>query len=102
MFDESYRKKMNHLSKIPPLDDHCNQEFLWDTHPTDSMSMIVYHWGKPVMSLFLGEAIESAGYKAVMEHIEECNRTPWLHRWHKERKEFEYKDVIDILTKDYE
>ena len=93
---------MKYLSDIPILKDHYDQEFTWNQHPTDPMIFVIYHWGKPVMSFFLGEAIESAGYKHVMQHIDDCNRTPWLHRWHKERKDFEYKDVVDILTKDYE
>jgi hypothetical protein len=35
---------MNRLSEIPPLKDHHNQEFSWDTHPTDPMLMVVYHY----------------------------------------------------------
>jgi hypothetical protein len=91
-----------YLSEIPDLDNHYNREFMWNQHPTDPMIFVIYHWGKPVMSFFLGEAIEAAGYKHVMQHVNECNKTPWLHRWQKERKNMEYADVVNILKKDYE
>ena len=46
--------------------------------------------------------MEAAGFTAVMKHIDECNNTPWLTRWHKEKQDMEYKQVMDILLKDYE
>jgi len=92
----------SHLKDIPDLENHYDLEFLWNLHPTDSMSVVIYHWGKPVMSFFLGEAMEAAGFTAVMKHIDECNNTPWLTRWHKEKQDMEYKQVMDILLKDYE
>ena len=85
------------LLEIPNLQDHHGKEFLWDRHPTDPMSCVVYHWGKPVMSFFLGEAMESAGYRAVMEHVRECNNSLWLRKWQDERNE----ELIELLVKDY-
>ena len=87
----------NHLNDIPPLENHP-YEWAWNTHPTDPMRIVIYHWSQPVMSLFLGEAMESAGYHAVMQHVEECNSTPWLRRWQKERGQA----ITDALTKTYE
>lgn len=36
----------------------------------------------PAASIFLGEAIESAGREAVMNHIAEIDRSPWIRSWH--------------------
>lgn len=88
---------MSNLKDVPDLVDYP-YEWAWNQHPTNPMSIVVYHWGRPVMSFFLGEAMESAGYNHVMQHVEECNRTPWLVRWQQERGEH----VMDALTKDYE
>lgn len=84
------------LSEIPPL-KNVRSEYAWDSHPTDPMIFVIYHWGKPVMSFFLGEAIEAAGYAAVMKHVNECNNTPWLRKWHDERNE----ELVGLLAKDY-
>jgi hypothetical protein len=56
--------------------------YSWDQ---DEMTIIIKHKGKVVMKLSMHEAIESAGYNNIMKHVRECNRTPWLHRWQKER-----------------
>ena len=37
---------------------------------------------EPMASIFLGEAIESAGREAVMNHIAEIDRSPWIRSWH--------------------
>ena len=85
-----------HLSDIPPLENY-HYEFSWTMHPTDPMCIVVYHHGKPVMMLGLHEAIESSSRTAVLKHIEECDRTPWLKRWQAERT----KSIMDALTRDY-
>ncbi len=36
----------------------------------------------PAASIFLGEAMETAGREAVMQHIEEIDRSPWIRAWH--------------------
>lgn len=36
----------------------------------------------PTARIFLGEAIESAGREAVMRHIAEIERSPWIRAWH--------------------
>ena len=38
----------------------------------------------PVARIFLGEAIESAGREAVMNHIAEIDRSPWIRSWQAE------------------
>lgn len=91
-----------HLKDIPNLADHHGQEFLWNMHPTKTMSVVVYHWGKPVMCFSMHEAIESCPRNEVIKHIVECDNTPWLHRWQKEKKDAEYANVVNVLMKDYE
>jgi hypothetical protein len=49
------------------------------------------------MSLFLGEAIESSSRNAVLQHIVECDRTPWLTRWQEEK----HACLINLLSADY-
>ena len=84
------------LLDVPPLKNYP-YEWAWNLHPTNSMVIVVYQWGKPVMSFFLGEAMESAGYRAVMKHVNECNTSPWLKKWQTERQE----ELITVLTADY-
>jgi len=60
----------------------------WDVMPDDPM--IIGIWlteaardanEAPAMRIFVGEAMECAGRKAVMQHVKECDRSPWLPRW---------------------
>jgi hypothetical protein len=70
-----------------------NDGYTWDLDPNDKMVIVIKLNGDRVMSIYLGEAIESAGYHAVMNHIDEINRSPWIHAWHSERK----AEVVKIL-----
>ena len=85
-----------HLKDIPPLDNHP-YEWAWNMHPMDRMSMVVYHWGQPVMILSLHEAIESASRNEVLQHVIECDNTPWLTRWQEEK----HASLINLLTANY-
>ena len=87
---------MNRLKDVPNLQNYT-AEWGWNTHPHDPMSIVIYHWSRPVMSFFLGEAMENAGYTAVMKHIKECNHTPWLIKWQVERQD----ELVELLRKDY-
>ena len=87
----------NHLSDIPFLTEGAKLKYTWDLHPTKPMIMVIYNYGQPIMTIFLGEAMEAAGYKEVMKHVKECDNTPWLQRWQVERSE----ELVEILTKDY-
>jgi len=69
------------------------EKLSWDMSKTDSMVIVISYEGKKVMSLSLHEAIESAGRKAIMKHVRECDRTPWLKKWHDDKMEQE----IEIL-----
>jgi hypothetical protein len=88
--------KPKHLEDIPALEDNPH-EWAWNIHPTNPMSIVIYHWSQPVMSLFLGEAIESSSRNAVLQHIVECDRTPWLTRWQEEK----HACLINLLSADY-
>lgn len=85
-----------HLQDIPPLVDHP-YEWAWNLHPTDRMSIVIYHWSKPVMRFSLCEAIESSSRNEVLKHIVECDNTPWLHRWQEEK----HACLINLLSADY-
>jgi hypothetical protein len=41
---------------------------------------------KIVMTISVCEVIESSPREKVMQHIAECDRTPWLRKWHNERQ----------------
>jgi len=85
-----------HLKDIPDLVNHP-YEWAWNIHPTNKMSIVIYHWGKPVMSLFLGEAIEASSRNEILKHIVECDNTPWLTRWQEEK----HACLINLLSADY-
>lgn len=87
---------MSKLTDVPDLVDHP-YEWAWNIHPTDPMSIVIYHWSRPVMSLFLGEAIERTSRNAVLQHILICDRTPWLTRWQEEK----HNSLIDLLSANY-
>ena len=87
----------NHLSDIPFLTEGAKLKYTWDLHPTKPMIMVIYNYGQPIMSIFIGEAIEAAGYKEVMKHIRECDDTPWLTKWQAARSE----ELVELIKKDY-
>lgn len=90
-------KTTDRYKDIPDLIDYP-YEWAWNLHPTDKMIIVVYHWSKPVMTMFLGEAIEASSCIQVMKHIEECDNSPWLTNWQAERQLV----FMEALTKDYE
>ena len=62
-------------------------EYSWTLDPNDPMRLLVKHNGQKIMSIFVGEIIESAGRHNVMDHVLVCDNTPWLTEWQKEREE---------------
>jgi hypothetical protein len=88
--------KHKHLSDIPPLENHPH-EWAWNIHPNDKMSIVIYHWGDPVMCFSLCEAIESSSRNQVLQHIVECDNTPWLTSWQEEK----HACLINLLTANY-
>ena len=62
-------------------------EYSWELDPNDPMKMKIKHNGKTVMSVFVGEIIESAGRHNVMDHVLGCDKSEWLSQWQKEREE---------------
>lgn len=59
-------------------------QYSWQPRKEDPMMIEIKHYGKVLFTLFLGEAMEYAGREAVMKHVAECDRTPWLRQWHNE------------------
>lgn len=65
------------------------KKIVWDLDKDDPMTINIWTSQQdydldlpPVSKIFLGEAIESAGREAVMRHIEEIDRSPWIRSWH--------------------
>ena len=63
------------------MDRKMSDKYGWDLSKTDPMIIEITFMGQKVMSLFLGEAMESAGRQAIMKHVKECDNSPWLHKW---------------------
>lgn len=67
--------------------------YTWDLDQTDPMLIVIKKDGQRLFSIFLGEAMEVAGRRAVMKHVKECDNSPWLKRWHMDAME----EVVNIL-----
>lgn len=75
-------------------------EYSWELDPTDPMKLVIKHNGQKVMGIFLGEAIEGAGYRNVMTHVAACNRSDWLIKWQAERAEMRKENnqvLMDLI-----
>ena len=59
--------------------------YSWDNDKENPMSINIMHNGVIVMHFFLGEAMEGAGRKNILDHVKECDNTPWLKEWQEER-----------------
>ena len=70
-----------------------NDDYGWDLSKTDPMMIEIKKNGVKIFSIFMGEAMESAGRRAVMKHVRVCDETPWLKKWHMDAME----EVVEIL-----
>jgi hypothetical protein len=68
-------------------------ELSWNIDDPNDMRIIIRYRGQRVMSFSMHEAIESCSRTAVINHIKECDRSPWLKRWNNEK----HAVLIDIL-----
>ena len=76
------------------------EEYSWDIDDIDKMIIVIKHRGEKLFSLSLHEAIESCSRHAILKHVKECDRTPWLKRWQKElaeAKDSEGETIVGIL-----
>jgi hypothetical protein len=71
-------------------------ELGWDIDTP--MILSIKQDGKTVMKISISEIIESSPRQAVLNHIAECDRTPWLTRWQNEK----HAGLVDLLKKDYD
>lgn len=74
-----------------------NREYEWTLSPDDPMLLLIKHHDVVVMRIGLEEAIESSSRTAILKHIAECDRTPWLKRWQEEKNQV----LIDVLKQDF-
>ena len=51
----------------------------WDIE--EPMYITIKYHGNSVMKISVCEVIESNPRKLVMNHVRECDRTPWLKHW---------------------
>lgn len=61
----------------------------WTVSEKDPMIVEIRYNGVRAMSFFLGEAMESAGRKEIMKHVRECDKSPWLTKWHDDKMDQE-------------
>ena len=62
-------------------------DYSWTQDDKDPMIIVISYKDKRIMSISLCEAMEYAGRHAIMKHVAECDRSPWLHRWTAEAME---------------
>jgi hypothetical protein len=68
-------------------------ELSWTIDDPNDMLMVIQYQGHPVMTISMAEAIESCSRNKVLNHVKECDRSPWLERWTNEK----HTELIDIL-----
>jgi len=54
------------------------EEFTWNNDKQEPMMIEIKHHGQVVFRFYMGEAMESAGRKCVMQHVRDCDHSPWL------------------------
>lgn len=77
------------------MSTNYNKGYQWGIDPEDPMIVQIYHNDKTILRLWIGEIIENSSRTQILNHIKECDDTPWLEKWQKEK----YQEVIKILTK---
>ena len=70
-----------------------DRELTWNIDDPYAMVMVIRYQGNKVMTISMHEAIESCSRAAVLGHVKECDRTPWLERWNDEK----HTAFVDIL-----
>ena len=68
-------------------------ELSWTINDPNDMLIVIQYQGYPVMTISMAEAIESCSRKKILNHVKECDRSPWLTRWTNEK----HTELIDIL-----
>jgi hypothetical protein len=68
-------------------------ELSWTIDDPDDMLMVIKYQGNKVMTISMHEAIESCSRRKILNHVKECDRSPWLKRWTNEK----HAELIDIL-----
>lgn len=68
-------------------------DYTWTLDEKDPMLIVIKKNGERLFSIFVGEAMESAGRHAIMKHVRECNNSPWLKKWQTDAME----EVAEIL-----
>ena len=71
------------------------RDLSWDIEDPEDMTIVIKYQGIKVMALSMCDAIEGCSRKAVLDHIKECDRSPWLTRWNSEK----YAELTDILKR---
>lgn len=65
----------------------------WDINDPNEMRVTIMHDGKPIMWISVAEIIESSSRKKILQHVAECDRTPWLARWQDEK----HQELVDVI-----
>jgi hypothetical protein len=72
-------------------------EITWNIDNPNDMRIVLRQYGNIIMQISVYEVIESCSRIKIMQHVAECDRTPWLTRWQNEK----HAGIVDLLTKDY-
>lgn len=71
------------------------KELSWSIDDPTDMLMVIKYQGNKVMTISMHEAIESCSRMKVLDHVRECDNTPWLSRWNNEK----HTELIDIVRR---
>jgi hypothetical protein len=70
-----------------------SNELSWTIDDPDDMLIVIKYQDKPVMTISMHEAIESCSRQKVLNHVKECDHSPWLKRWTNEK----HTELMNIL-----
>jgi hypothetical protein len=70
----------------------------WDILDPNDMRVVIMRDGNPVLSISVHEIVESCSRNKILQHVNECDHSPWLTRWQNEKHEA----LTELLKKDYE
>lgn len=71
-----------------------DDNYSWGMDENKPMTIVIKKDGRRLFSIYVGEVMESVGRKEIMKHVRECDRTPWLKKWHDDAME----EVVEILS----
>lgn len=71
-------------------------DYSWTVEP-GTMTVLIKKNNTLVMKFFLGEAIELAGRKNVVKHVQACDNSQWLTNWQLEKQDQQIENTFNEI-----